>query len=63
MRQHSPYQNYTEDRYITALDCGRSLAREAQEWLRQKAQMRFEEHKKLHRLKATVMKREAPDGL
>lgn len=63
MRPYSYFNNPVEDRYIAALDCGRSLSREADEWLRQKAQMKFEERNKLLRLRAAVMKREVPDGI
>jgi hypothetical protein len=51
MRQYSQFQNPVEDHYITALDLGRSLAMEAEEWLRARRQIRAEEAQRLEEFK------------
>lgn len=62
MRTYSPFNNPVEDRLIAALDCGRSLAREAAEWMRTREQMRRIEQARLDKLVATAFKRRGEIG-
>lgn len=57
MRTYSPFNNPVEDRLIAALDCGRSLAREAAEWLKMRQQMQRLERIKLKELTDKAFKK------
>ena len=57
MRAYSPFNNSVEDRLIAALDCGRSLAREAAEWMQMRQQMQRLERNKLEELTSKAFRK------
>lgn len=63
MCRYSPFQNPVEDHYISALDMGRSLAREAEEWLRARRKMQAEEGERLEALRTVQRENRRAVGL